>query len=67
VDRLPRETGEAVRHIHYEGGSFESLVARLGDRGLEKAQARLRKGYEILSARLRGAPFPDTFKDLGLS
>lgn len=67
VDLLPVETREAIRHVHYEGGTVESLISRLGDRGLEKAQARLRKGYEILSARLRGAPFPETFEDLGLS
>ena len=67
VDLLPVETRDAVRHVHYEGGTVESLISRLGDRGKEKAPARLKMGYEILSARLRGAPFPETFKEIGLS
>ena len=67
VDLLPRETRKAICHVHYEGGSIESLAGLIGDHGLEKARSRLKKGYEVLSSRLRGAPFPETFQELDRS
>ncbi len=63
VGLLPVECREAILHVHYEGGTLETLTKKLGDRGHDKAQARVKKGYETLAARLR-APFPESFQEL---
>lgn len=63
VEELPIETQNAIRFIHLKGGSIDQLAKSLGDRGLEKAQARLKRGYESLSVRL-DLPFPDSFEGL---
>jgi RNA polymerase sigma factor (sigma-70 family) len=60
IDDLPIETQQAIRFVHLEGGSIERLAQSLGARGLVKAQARLKRGYESLSVKL-DLPFPDSF------
>ena len=61
IARLPREIREAVSFVHLEGGSVEDLDRRLGERGADKAQARLHQAYRTLSARLK-TPFPESFR-----
>jgi RNA polymerase sigma factor (sigma-70 family) len=61
IARLPREIREAVTFVHLETGSADELAGRLGERGAEKAQARLQQAYRTLSARLK-APFPESFR-----
>ena len=63
VERLPVETKAALKAVHFEGLSLAALAARLGEKGLEKAQARLDRGYETLSLKL-GIPFPGAFSRL---
>ncbi len=60
IRRLPKEAQEAVSFVHLEGGTPEELAGHLGERGLEKAVARLNRAYESLAARLR-LPFPESF------
>lgn len=60
IEELPRETSEAITFVHVNGGTIEKLAKSLGDRGIEKAQARLKRGYESLSLEL-DLPFPDSF------
>ncbi|HVR84609.1 MAG TPA: hypothetical protein VMU54_09880, partial [Planctomycetota bacterium] len=61
IATLPREIKEAVSFVHLYHGSLTELALRLGDRGLEKAETRLKQAYRTLSARLR-APFPEAFE-----
>ena len=63
VERLPLETKAALKALHIEGLTLDALAARLGENGLEKAQARLDRGYETLSVKL-GVPFPGAFSRL---
>lgn len=60
IEDLPRDTQEAIKFVHLRGGTVEKLAKTLGERGLEKAQARLKRGYESLSVEL-DLPFPDSF------
>lgn len=57
---LPVDTQRAIEFIHLKGGTVEQLAKSLGARGVEKAQARLKKGYESLSLKLE-VSFPDSF------
>lgn len=63
VDELPIETQQAVLFVHVNGGTVEDLARTLGDRGREKAEARLKRGYETLSIHLN-LPFPESFDGL---
>jgi DNA-directed RNA polymerase specialized sigma24 family protein len=60
IRRLPKEARESVSFVHLEGGTIEELAQYLGARGLEKARARLQRGYASLGARL-ALPFPESF------
>lgn len=60
IEELPLDIQEAIRFVHLKAGSVEKLAKKLGDRGLEKAQARLKRGYDSLSIKL-DLPFPDSF------
>ena len=60
IDDLPIDTQRAIEFVHVKGGSIEQLAKSLGPRGIEKAQARLKRGYESLSLKL-DLPFPDSF------
>lgn len=62
---LPPEIHEAICFVHMETHSVDDLARRLGDRGFEKAKARLTQGYRTLTGKL-GFPFPDAFTMLGL-
>jgi DNA-directed RNA polymerase specialized sigma24 family protein len=64
ISLLPRDTGEAIRFVHVENHSADELARKLGDRGAEKARARLKKGHDILSGKL-GVDFPDAFNKAG--
>jgi RNA polymerase sigma factor (sigma-70 family) len=57
---LPPEIEEAVVFVHLQHQTIDELARTLGDRGYEKAQARLRLAYRTLSGRLK-APFPEAF------
>ncbi len=61
VDALPVELRQAVSLVHLEGGTLDQLARKLGERGYEKAQARLKTAYRSLSGKLR-LPFPETFE-----
>lgn len=63
IEDLPRDTQDAITFVHLAGGTVEKLAKKLGDRGLEKAQARLKRGYESLQIKL-DLPFPDSFSIL---
>jgi DNA-directed RNA polymerase specialized sigma24 family protein len=64
IEELPIETQNALRFVHVDGGSIDALAKSLGERGLEKAQARLKRGYESLNLKL-DLSFPDSFEILG--
>jgi DNA-directed RNA polymerase specialized sigma24 family protein len=61
IEELPIETQDAITFVHVNGGSIEALAKSLGDRGLEKAEARLKRGYESLNLKL-DLPFPESFE-----
>lgn len=63
VEGLPKELRQAVSLVHLEGGSIDQLARLLGDRGYDKAQARLKTAYRSLSGKLR-LPFPETFEKI---
>jgi len=63
VEALPVELRQAVSLVHLEGGTLDQLARKLGDRGFEKAQARLKTAYRSLSGKLR-LPFPETFEKI---
>jgi RNA polymerase sigma factor (sigma-70 family) len=63
VEGLPPELRRAVSVVHLDGGSLDQLARELGDRGYDKAQARLKTAYRSLAGKLR-VPFPDTFEKL---
>ncbi len=63
IEGLPRDTQDAITFVHLKGGSIERLAKKLGERGLAKAQARLKRGYESLQIKL-DLPFPDSFSIL---
>jgi RNA polymerase sigma factor (sigma-70 family) len=58
---LPPEIKEAAIFVHVKRRSVEDLARTLGDRGFEKAQARLKQAYRSLSGKLK-APFPEAFE-----
>jgi len=60
IQGLPRDIQNAVTFVHLNSGTVDRLAQSLGDRGVEKAQARLKRGYDLLSLRL-DLPFPDSF------
>jgi len=64
IEDLPLETQKAIEFVHVKGGSVEDLAKSLGERGREKAEVRLKRGYESLSLLL-DLPFPDSFEVLG--
>jgi RNA polymerase sigma factor (sigma-70 family) len=64
ISLLPIDTQQAIRFVHVENHSADELARKLGDRGAEKARARLKKGHEILSGNL-GVDFPDAFNKAG--
>jgi RNA polymerase sigma factor (sigma-70 family) len=66
ISELPREIQEAVQHVHVEQHTLEELAQKLGDRGLDKANSRIKQGYRSLSGRLK-YPFPDAFAKVGPS
>jgi DNA-directed RNA polymerase specialized sigma24 family protein len=65
LEDLPVESQAAIDFVHIRGRTVVELARSLGDRGLEKAQARLELGYESLACRL-GIPFPESFEFLKL-
>jgi DNA-directed RNA polymerase specialized sigma24 family protein len=65
LEDLPVEAQAAIDFVHVKGRSIVALAKTLGDRGLEKAQARLELGYESLARRL-DIPFPESFEFLKL-
>ena len=65
LEELPVEAQAAIDFVHVKGRSIVALAKTLGDRGLEKAQARLELGYESLTRKL-DIPFPDSFEFLKL-
>jgi RNA polymerase sigma factor (sigma-70 family) len=58
---LPPEIKESVVFVHIEHRSVDELARKLGQRGCEKAQARLEQAYRSLSGRMK-APFPEAFE-----
>jgi RNA polymerase sigma factor (sigma-70 family) len=64
ISILPPGIQEAIRHVHIENRSLEELAHKLGDRGLEKAESRIKQGYMTLSGRLK-YPFPEAFTKVG--
>jgi DNA-directed RNA polymerase specialized sigma24 family protein len=65
LEELPVEAQAAIDFVHVKGRSIVELARSLGDRGLEKAQARLELGYESLACKL-DIPFPESFEFLKL-
>jgi DNA-directed RNA polymerase specialized sigma24 family protein len=65
LEDLPVEAQAAIDFVHIKGRTIVDLARTLGDRGLEKAQARLELGYESLARRL-DIPFPESFEFLKL-
>jgi len=65
LEDLPVEAQAAIDFVHVKGRSVVELARSLGDRGLEKAQARLELGYESLACKL-DIPFPESFEFLKL-
>lgn len=64
ISALPPTIEEAIRFVHLEKHSLEELARKLGDRGLEKAEARIEQGYRSLSGQLK-YPFPEAFSKVG--
>ncbi len=64
ISVLPPTIEEAIRYVHLEKHSPEELARKLGDRGVEKANARLKQGYMTLSGQLK-YPFPEAFSKVG--
>ncbi|HLY73345.1 MAG TPA: sigma-70 family RNA polymerase sigma factor [Planctomycetota bacterium] len=58
---LPPEIKEAAVFLHVERRSLDEFARKLGDRGYEKAQARLKQAYRSLSGRMK-VPFPEAFE-----
>lgn len=58
---LPPEIKEAAVFVHVEHRSIDDFARKLGDRGYEKAQARLKQAYRSLSGRMK-VPFPEAFE-----
>lgn len=58
---LPPEIKEAAVFVHVEHRSVEEFARKLGDRGFEKAQARLKQAYRSLSGKMK-VPFPEAFE-----
>lgn len=64
VSILPPEIKEAVVFVHLEHRTIDELARKLGDRGYDKAQARLKQAYRSLSGGLK-ASFPEAFEKAG--
>ena len=58
---LPPTIKEAAVFVHVERRSVDEFARKLGDRGYEKAQARLTQAYRSLSGRMK-VPFPEAFE-----
>lgn len=58
---LPPEIKEAAALIHLERRSMDDYARKLGDRGYEKAQSRLKQAYRSLAGRMK-VPFPEAFE-----
>jgi RNA polymerase sigma factor (sigma-70 family) len=58
---LPPTIKEAAVFVHVERRSLDEFARKLGDRGYEKAQARLEQAYRSLSGRMK-VPFPEAFE-----
>ncbi len=52
---------EAVVFVHVERRSLDEFARKLGDRGYEKAQARLEQAYRSLAGKMK-VPFPEAFE-----
>lgn len=64
LGNLPIDIKRAIEFVHLRGGTVEDLAKSLGSDGLDKAKARLERGYESLGLEL-DAPFPESFSLLG--
>lgn len=60
---LHRDTQAAVRFVHLEHHTVDELARTLGERGPEKARARLERAYNLLSIEL-DYPFPEAFREI---
>lgn len=58
---LPPEIKEAAAFVHIERRSLDEFARKLGDRGYEKAQARIKQAYRSLAGRMK-VPFPEAFE-----
>lgn len=58
---LPPEIKEAAVFVHVEHRSLDEFARKLGDRGYEKAQARIKQAYRSLAGRMK-VPFPEAFE-----
>jgi len=58
---LPPEMQDAVVFVHVERRSLDEFARKLGDRGYEKAQSRLKLAYRTLAGKMK-VPFPEAFE-----
>lgn len=58
---LPPEIKEAALFVHVQHRSLDEFARKLGERGYEKAQARIKQAYRSLAGRMK-VPFPEAFE-----
>jgi len=62
ISKLPWEIRDAVEFVHVRReGSLKKFAKTLGNNGMVKAQARIKRSFQLLCAAT-GEEFPQAFK-----